>query len=122
VISYSKDLIVWVWVWNIENESMLWVTGITWAWKIWHNIIEKGISLWYISENNNEYKNEEIEEFYSCLDKECVRKERSIKRKNDIFYSFDRDKIIDDRDFFITPTKDEILKLKLAGFTINSQY
>lgn len=122
VISYSKDLIVWVWVWNIENESMLWVTGITWAWKIWHNIIEKAISLWYISENSNEYKNEKIEEFYSCLDKECVRKERSIKRKNDIFYSFDRDKIIDDRDFFIAPTKDEILKLKLAGFTINSQY
>lgn len=79
IVSYHPDLIVWVWIWNNDNSSMIWVTGITWAWYLWHQIVEKAIELWIIT--NQEYEiPESLERSEYCLDINCFRKEMIYKK------------------------------------------
>ncbi len=99
VISYHPDLIVWVWIGNNDSSSMQWVTGITWAGYIWHQIIEKAINLWYIKEYNYEIP-ESVEETEYCLDKSCFRKRLIFQKKWKQYFSRTADWIYDSRDLF----------------------
>lgn len=104
-VSYSPDLVVWVWVWNNDNSSMIWVTGITWAWYIWHQVVEESIKKWYIK--NHDYKiPKDIEKSDYCLDKKCFRKEQVYVKKWIVYKSA----IVDD--FY---SKDDIIE-KLSDF------
>lgn len=105
VISYSPDFVMWVWVWNNDNSSMIWVTGITWAGYIWHQIIEEAIKMWYIKDyeisipewvSKNEY----------CLDENCFRKELDYDKTEEKYFSKIADNYYDKRD----------LKEKLSDF------
>lgn len=99
IVSYHPDFVLWVWVWNNDNSSMIWVTGITWAGYIWHQIIEEAIRLWYI----NDYEltiPEWIEKMSYCLDLSCLRKEVNYDKKTTNYYSKIADNIYDKRDLF----------------------
>ena len=74
VVSYHKDLVIWVWVWNNDNSSMIWVTGISWAGNIWYKVVEKAIELWYINDYEKQIPDNIIEWDY-CLDSACFQKE-----------------------------------------------
>ena len=86
VISYHPDLVVGVWVGNNDNSSMIWVTGISGAGKIWHKVIEKAISMWYIKDRNVIIP-EWILEWEYCLDINCFRKEIVYKKIWKKYYS-----------------------------------
>lgn len=119
VISYSKDLIVLVWVWNLDASSMKWVTWISWAWKIWRNFIQKTISLWYIEKF--EYPLPDwYNKGYYCLDESCFMKQKHIFKDGDSTKSFPNDKIFSKSDIFdeINFTEEEYLR-KLWFFIQN---
>ena len=79
IVSYHPDLVVGIWIGNNDNSSMIWVSGITWAWYLWHQIIEKSIELWIITDI--EYETPEwIEKWEYCLDSDCFRKEIIYKK------------------------------------------
>mgnify|MGYP001942675383 FL=1 len=106
VVSYHPDLVIWVWVGNNNNSSMVWVTGITWAGYIWHQIAEKTISLWYIK-NTEIYKPEIISDWEYCLDLNCFRKEIIYSLNNKQYFSAILDNIYDKRDIFINLSENE---------------
>ncbi len=90
LIWYHSDFIIGIWVWNNDNSSMVWVTGITWAGRIWHDVIEKTIALWYIASlwrRRDSSIPEWIEEQEYCLDRNCFRKEIIYKKVWKEYYS-----------------------------------
>lgn len=117
VVSYHPDLVIWVWVGNNDNSSMVWVTGITWAWYIWHQIAEKAIELWYITDNKLPQP-ESIKELEYCLDVKCFRKEIIFSRNNQKYYSAISDNIYASKDMFIRLTGDEKKILKNMWFIL----
>ena len=117
VVSYHPNLIVWVWVWNNDNSSMKWVTGITWAWYIWHQIIEKAISLWYVQDIDLKVPKGIVQKFY-CLTKDCFRKEIIWARKNKKYYSKIKDNYYSKKDLFEELSDYEIKRLKDLWFEI----
>lgn len=115
VISYHNDLVLWVWVWNNDNSSMQWVTGITWAWYIWRQIIEEAIRLWYIKEQNFSAPDWVSKKAY-CLDLNCFRT-RLEYDKTDINYSSKiLDWVYEKSDLFSTLDNEEILFLENMWF------
>ena len=86
IVSYHPDFVIGIWVGNNDNSSMIWVTWITGAWYIWHQIIEKAIELWYIKDMEISVTNWVIESNY-CLDEKCFRKELIYKKENKEYYS-----------------------------------
>ena len=117
VVSYHPDLVIWVWVGNNDNSSMKWVTGITWAGYIWHQITQKAIELWYIK-NQKINIPENISQTSYCLDTRCFRKENiyiNQKNKSD-FYSAIADEIYDKKDIFINISQQEEKILQDMGF------
>jgi len=74
VVSYHPDLVIWVWVWNNDNSSMQWITGITGAGYIWRQVVEKSIELGYIRDINITPPEWIITQKY-CLDAKCFRTE-----------------------------------------------
>jgi len=76
---------------------MLWVNGITWAWYIWHQIIEKAIEFWYIKKENITIPEWIIESRY-CLDSKCFRKELIYKSSKKEYFSRILDGVFDKRD------------------------
>lgn len=117
VISYHPDLVIWVWVWNNDNSSMIWVTWITWAGYIWHQIAEKAISLWYIK-NTEIYKTDTISEWEYCLDMSCFRKELIYSLDNTEYFSSILDNIYDKKDIFIDLSENEKDILQSMGYDI----
>lgn len=111
VISYHPDLVLWVWIWNNDNSSMQWVTWITWAGYIWHNIIEKVIELWYIKDREIKVPEWIIESEY-CLDEKCFRKELVYKKENKEYFSKLIDKKYDKKDLFENLSDYEIWRLE----------
>mgnify|MGYP001766006160 FL=1 len=99
IISYHPDFVLWVWVWNNDNSSMIWVTGITWAWYIWHQIIEEAIRLGYIYDYNFDIP-EGIEKKSYCLDLSCFRKEVNFDKDSINYYSRIADNVYDNRDLY----------------------
>lgn len=99
IVSYHPDFVLWVWVWNNDNSSMIWVTGITWAGYIWHQIIEEAIKLWYIHDYNFDIP-EGIEKKSYCLDLNCLRKEVNYDISSSNYYSRIADNVYDNRDLF----------------------
>ena len=116
-ISYHPDLILWVWVWNNDNSSMIWVTWITWAWSIWHNIIEKCIELWYIKDREIELP-KNIEQWEYCLDKNCFEKELIYHKKWKKYFSRIRDWFFSKKDLIEKLSNFEIDKLKKMWITL----
>ncbi len=100
VISYHPNLVVGVWVWNNDNSSMIGVTGISWAGKIWHKLIEKAITLWYINstEGFSPLNIEAVEQSEYCLDTRCFRKEIIYKKTGKRYYSRIADNIFSRED------------------------
>lgn len=117
VISYHPDLVIWVWVWNNDNSSMVWVTGITWAGYIWHQIAEKAISLWYIK-NTEIYKPDTISDWEYCLDINCFRKELIYFLENQQYFSAILDNIYDKNDIFINLSQNEKDILQSMGYEL----
>lgn len=111
VISYHPDLVVGVWVGNNDNSSMQWVTGITGAGYIWHQVIEKAIELGYITDTNILIP-ESIEEQSYCLDTRCIRKENIFSRSWQKYFSRPADKIYKEEDFFEQISEFEYQKLQ----------
>ena len=85
IVSYSPDFVMWIWIGNNDNSSMIGVTWITGAWYIWHNVIEKAIELWYIKDEKIQVPKWIVKWEY-CLDEKCFRKEL-IYKKEGIDYS-----------------------------------
>jgi len=117
IVSYNKDFVLWIWVWNNDNSSMIWVSGITWAWYLWHQIIEEAISKNIILDVDYKIP-ETIKKQDYCLDEKCFRKE-IIYIKNDKKYS---SSIIDNKyylkDIYGKPSILELEKLSDLWFFI----
>lgn len=97
IVSYHSDFVLWVWVWNNDNSSMIWVTGITWAGYIWRQIIEEAINLWYIK--NYDYRVPDwVEKKSYCLDINCFRVENNFDFSNKNYFSRIRDNYYDRKD------------------------
>ncbi len=111
VISYHPDLVVWVWVGNNDNSSMKWVTGITGAGYIWHQVIEKAIDLGYIT-NTKIPIPEGIEKTEYCLTTSCSRKEMHYQKTGKKYFSRLVDNIFDSRDIFETMSAYEKTQLR----------
>ncbi len=118
VVSYHPDLVLWVWVGNNDNSSMKGVTWITGAWYIWHQIIEKAISMWYIKDRKIKIPKWIVQDYY-CLDKDCFRKELIYKKNWKKYYSRLADKYYSKKDILEKLTSYEIKKLKDLGFEIS---
>jgi len=118
VLSYHPDFVIWVWVWNNDNSSMEWVTGITWAGYIWHNIIEKAVEMGYISDKELGIAKWIIESEY-CLDTNCFRKELIYKKENKDYFSRIKDNYYSENDMFENLNKWEIIRLEKLKFFIN---
>ena len=117
IVSYNSNLIVAIWLWNNDNSSMKSVTWITWAWYLWHKIIEYAISHNIIQ--NSEYKiPEKIEKFYYCLDKKCFRRESSYKKKQTKYFSAIAEKYYSKKDIFENLDDYEMEKLEELGVRI----
>ncbi len=99
IVSYHPDFVLWIWVWNNDNSSMIWVTGITWAGYIWHQIIEEAIKLWYIHDYNFDIP-DGIEKKSYCLDLNCLRKEINYDKNTSNYYSKIVDNIYNEKDLF----------------------
>lgn len=100
VISYSKDLVLLVWVWNNDNSSMKWVTGITWAWYVWHQVMEKSILKWFVKKYD--YKTPAwVEKKPYCLDKNCFRQEIWFDKSDAKYFSRILEKDFSKKDLFI---------------------
>jgi membrane carboxypeptidase/penicillin-binding protein PbpC len=111
--------VLWVWVWNNDNSSMIWVTGITWAGYIWHQIIEEAIRLGYIKERKAESgKQKGISEKFYCLDNSCFRKELNFDRTDREYFSRIVSWIYDERDVFWSLSREEKEYLKVLGFDL----
>ncbi len=80
IVSYHPDFVIWIWIGNNDNSSMVWVTWITWAGYIWHHIIEKATRLWYITDKKINIPDGIVEWEY-CLDEKCFRKELIYKKE-----------------------------------------
>lgn len=79
LVSYHPDLVVGIWIGNNDNSSMTGVSWITWAWYLWHHIIEKAISLWIITDTDYDSP-KGVEKSYYCLDSDCLRREIIYKK------------------------------------------
>jgi membrane carboxypeptidase/penicillin-binding protein PbpC len=117
IISYHPDLIVWIWVWNNDNSSMQWVTWITGAWYLWHQIIEYAIKNHIIQDVKYKIPNK-VEKFYYCLDKDCIKKQASFKKKSTTYFSAINDWIYDKRDLFENLDEYELNRLNSLWFKI----
>jgi len=117
VLSYHPDLILGVWVWNNDNSSMKWVTWITWAGYIWHNIIEKAIKLWYITDRKLKIPKGIVEDYY-CLDTDCFRKELIYKKELKKYFSELYNGNYSKQDIFEKLSSFEISKLDEMWFNI----
>ncbi len=111
IVSYHPNFVIWIWVWNNDNSSMIWVTGITWAGYIWYQIIEKAIELWYITDYNYDIPEWIIESNY-CLDINCFRKQLILKKENKEYFSKLKNNIYDKRDIFEKLSDFELDKLQ----------
>jgi membrane carboxypeptidase/penicillin-binding protein PbpC len=140
VFSYHPDFVLWVWVGNNDNSSMIWVTGITWAGYIWHQIIEEAIRLGYIKNNDkwlmiNDKWNVELWNFNwgtssdnllnessdiiqksYCLDINCFRKELDFDKVDKEYFSRIADWVYDERDVFGRLSDEEREYLEVLGF------
>ena len=117
VVSYHPDLLLWVWVGNNDSSSMQGVTGITWAGYIWHQIVEKAVSLWYVT-NQRLDTPEWIEQRSYCLDQDCFRKEIIYSREDTIYNSKIADKIFSESDVFEELSSYERERLDDLGITV----
>ena len=116
VISYSKNFLLLVWVWNNDNSPMKWVSWITWAGYIWHQVVEKAISKWFIKKDNY-WETETIRKREYCLDEKCFRKEINFD-KNEKYFSRLFDKKYSKKDLFIEINWEERQKLKDLWFEL----
>lgn len=117
IVSYSPDMVLWIWVWNNDNSSMLGVTGVTGAAPVWHNVIEESIRRGYIRDLEIKMP-ESLQKTPYCLDSDCYRQEISIQKLWSRFYSRISDSIYDARDIPETLQKSEIKRLEELGFRI----
>lgn len=119
IVSYSNDLVLGIWVGNNDNSSMIWVTWISGAGTIWHNIIEKAIKLKYITENHpltpSLLMRGNLEQWEYCLDKNCFRKELIYKKIWKKYYSRILDNYFSKKDIKEKLSKFEKNKLKNMG-------
>lgn len=118
IISYHPDFLIWIWIWNNDNSPMIWVTWITWAWYIWHQIIEKAIELWYISNSSFSIPAWIVKKDY-CLDIKCYRKEIIYSKDNDIYDSRIVDSLFFKKDIFENVLDEELYRLEEKWFLIN---
>lgn len=117
VVSYNPNFVIWIWLWNNDNTPMKWVTGITWTAYIWHQIIEKAISLGYINNKNYEIPTWISEKDY-CLDFKCFRKKIDLDKKEKKYYSKILEKYYSKRDLFEKLEVSEIDRLKDLWFEL----
>lgn len=111
IMSYHPDFVMWIWVGNNDNSSMKWVTGITWAWYIYNQVIKKAIQLWLITDKKIEMP-ENIYKIKYCLDKTCFRSEATYKKSQILYKSAIADNIFSKTDLKITLDEYEENRLK----------
>jgi membrane carboxypeptidase/penicillin-binding protein PbpC len=99
LVSYWPELILGIWVGNNDNSSMKWVTGITWAWYIYNQIIKKSIQKWIITWLDYSLPDDLIS-FEYCWDFKCYRKEISYKKFPHNFESKILDNYYSQKDVF----------------------
>jgi membrane carboxypeptidase/penicillin-binding protein PbpC len=131
VVSYHPDFVLWVWIGNNDNSPMIWVTWITGAGYIWHQIIEEAIQLWYIKNNdinqlrssdwktpsdNILNKSSDIVQKPYCLDLNCFRQELNFDKANKEYFSKILSWIYDERDVFLGLVREEKEYLEVLGF------
>lgn len=97
LVSYSPSMVVGVWVGNNDNSPMRGITGISWAGRLWHQVVEEIIRKKYIIEDNLPIP-PGLEKTTYCLDTNCYRKEMSYQRLWKKYFSRIRSNIYDVRD------------------------
>ena len=98
---FFPDFVAWVWVGNSDASSMLWVSWISWAGPIWHNVIEEWIARWYMRSKYSLQPPLWLQEFYYCLDIRCFQKERSYTKSGKKQKSFIIEEQFSSEDFFV---------------------
>ena len=117
VISYNKNFLLLVWVWNTDNSSMKWVTGITGAGYIWHQIVEEAILKWYLKKDDYMMP-EWISKLDYCLDKNCFRKEVNYDKSEAKYDSRILERYFPEKDIFEKVSDLEKHQLKDLWFEI----
>lgn len=117
LISYSPDMVIGLWVWNNDNTPMIWVTGITGAGYVWHQITEEAIYRGYITDRELRLP-PSLEKAPYCLDIKCYRQENVFQKKGMRYFSAIEDHIYDYRDICETITHEDISHLEKLGFRI----
>ncbi len=111
-IWYDEDTIIWIWVWNVNRESMDDVSGISGAGPLYHQIAEALIYAGYITKTSRTPP-ENIIYDYICIDTSCLQK-RWAYRKEDGAQKSDSIHQIYYLEDFITPlTSEEKVKWKI---------
>jgi hypothetical protein len=95
-------------------KGVTWITG---AWYIWHQLIEKVISLGYIKNREIEIPNGVIEDYY-CLDLDCFSRELIYKKKWKEYFSKLQDNYFSEKDVMEDLNTYEKEKLIDLGFEI----
>ena len=116
-LSYHPDFVLGVWVGNNDNSSMQAVTGISGAGYIWHQIIEKAISLGYIH-NTSLQVPKNISQISYCLDRACFRKENVYVKTWVQYFSAISENYYSQRDIYENFSQEEKEKLEALGFEI----
>lgn len=109
---YDDNFIIGVWVWNADGSSMNDISWISWAWPIFHHIVEYMIERELIQKTNSPLP-QEIEKTSICLDTSCMRKEEDFRRKWKTNISRILSKIYMKSDFIHELTDMEIKKWKI---------
>lgn len=105
-VSYHDAAIIGVWVGNSDGSPMKDVSGISGAGPIWHNMAEYMIKKGIIHEKRNNLP-KWVNESYICMDAQCLRKERTFLKNQNVIKSRPIDKIYYASDFFSIITESE---------------
>jgi membrane carboxypeptidase/penicillin-binding protein PbpC len=110
-------MVIGLWVWNNDNTPMIWVTGITGAGYVWHQIVEEAIRRGYISDRELRLPLA-LEMAPYCLDSQCYRQENVYQKKGTKYFSFISDNTYDHRDIREIVTHEDTIRLEDLGFHI----
>jgi penicillin-binding protein 1C len=113
-VSYNKDAIIWIWVGNSDASPMEDVSGVSWAWPLWHSIAEYMISRRLIT-NDISLPPSELQLREICLDTNCYQKELRFSKKEKSPKSRPIHNLYYESDFITRMTKEEMEKWKIRS-------
>ncbi len=111
-VSYTEDAIIWIWVGNSDASPMIDVSGVSWAWPLWHTVAEYMISRGFIK-NNETIPPSPLRVLEICLDRKCYQKELKLSKKERSPKSRPIQGIYYESEFITQMTDEEMKKWKI---------